>query len=157
MVELRKRQIEVPQEIMTSLKSAKTMISISAADPNHYDSLISVEDHLLTVESALFDLAEKLGQDFVETWAKTLDDARRDKHTEVKRMDERPLRSLLKGKHWIRIKLSSEISEEAVKELASQVGLSCQLQEDERILVYGGKTEVRDFVKKMAEAQCRKR
>jgi hypothetical protein len=155
MIELRKRQIEVPKEIMTSLKSAKTMISISAADPKHYDSIISVEDHLLSVESALFDLAEKLGQDFVETWAETLDDARRGKRTNVGRTDEIPLKSLLKGKHWIRIKLSGEISEDAVKELASQTGLSCQRQEDERILVYGGKPEVRDFVKKMAEAQRR--
>jgi hypothetical protein len=157
MVELRNRQIEVPKEIMTSLKSAKTMISISAADPKHYDSIISVEDHLLNVESALFDLADKLGKDFVEMWANTLDDARRGKHTEVDRTDEMPLKSPLKGKHWIRIKLSSEITEENVKELASQTGLSCQCQEDGRILVYGGKTEVRDFVKKMAETQRRKR
>ena len=157
MTELRRRRINVPKEIMTSLKSAKTMISISAADPKPSEVILSIEDHLLTVESALFDLAEKVSPDFAETWAKTLEEARRGKQTQVEKENALPIRGLLKGKHWIRIKLSSEILEKDVKELASQSSLSCERQKDGRILVYGGKTDVRDFVKKMAEVQRKKR
>ena len=62
MTELRRRQIKIPKETMTSLKSAKTMISISAAESTHSASILSIEEHLLTVESTLFDLAEKVGR-----------------------------------------------------------------------------------------------
>jgi hypothetical protein len=75
----------------------------------------------------------------------------------VEKENVMPIQSLHKGKHWIRIKLSNEILEEDVKELASQSSLSCERQKDGRILVYGSKTDVRSFVKKMAEAQKRKR
>lgn len=157
MAELRRRQINVPKEIMTSLKTAKTMISISEVDPKYSESILSIEDHLLTVESRLFELAEKLGHDFAETWTKKFEEAQRGRRTQEERVNALPFRGLPKGKHWIRIKLSSEILEEKVKALASQSDLSCELQKDGRMVVYGGKAEVQDFVKKMAEEQRRKR
>ncbi len=158
MAELRRRQINVPKEIMTSLKTAKTMISISEVDPKYSESILSIEDHLLTVESRLFELAETLGHDFAETWTKKFEKAQRRRRSQKKEaVNALPFRSLPKGTHWIRIKLSSEILEEKVKALASQSDLSCELQKDGRMVVYGGKAEVQDFVKKMAEEQRRKR
>jgi len=153
--EFRKRQITIPLEAMTSLRSAKTMIKVYNADPSRTEPILDIENYLLTVESNLINIArEKLGQAFIEKWLEKLEKARKEENKEAKASASRFIPRLPRDGHWIRVLPSEGILRETVEELAGELGLSCKMQEDGYLLVYGSKEKVRDFVKKMAE-KCR--
>jgi hypothetical protein len=153
--EFRKRQIAIPPEVMTSLRSAKTMIKVYNADPSRRESIPDIENYLLNVESNLINIArEKLGQTFMEQWLEKLEKARKEKNKEAKASTSRFIPRLPRDGHWIRVLPSEGILRENVEELAGELGLSCKMQEDGYLLVYGSKEKLRDFVKKMAE-KCR--
>jgi hypothetical protein len=52
---------------------------------------------------------------------------------------------------WIRVKPSSELPMEKLKSLAEESNLSCELQSDGCLLVYGEDKRLKEFVKKMAK------
>jgi hypothetical protein len=153
--EFRKKQVTIPPEVMTSLRSAKTMINIYNADPSHVESIPMIENYLLDVESRLMNMAkEKFGQDFMESWAKKLEKARKEEKQEAKSTTSRFIPGVPKSEHWIRVLPSEDVLKEDVKKLAEELGISWKIQKDGYILVYGSKEKVKEFVKKMAE-KCR--
>lgn len=152
--ELRKKHVTIPTEIMTSLRSAKTMINIYYADPSHLESIPAIENYLVNVESSLVNMAkEKFGQAFMERWIRKLEDARKEE-TKAEPKTSRFIPGLPRGEHWIRVLPSEELLKENVEKLASELRLSYRMQKDGYILVYGSTEKVKDFVKKMAE-KCR--
>jgi hypothetical protein len=149
--EFRKRKSVIPSGVMTSLKSAKTLIEVYGADLSRVETISSIEEYLLQVESSLINLAEEeFGPAFVKRWIKKLENARK-KLSEHAPTVPRFIPGLPKGESWIRILPSDEVLRKDVEELAGQFGLSCRLQEGGYILVYGSKGNVKDFVKKMAD------
>ncbi len=155
MAEFLKKKTVIPSGVMTSLKSAKTLIEVYGADLSRVETISSIEEYLLQVESSLINLAEdEFGQTFVKRWMKKLENARK-KLSEPTAKAPRFIPGLPKGEYWIRILPSDEVLRQEVEELAGQFGLSCRAQEGGYILVYGSKGNVKDFVKKMA-AEARK-
>lgn len=149
--EFRKKRLAIPSEVMTSLKSAKTLIEVYGADLSRVETISSIEKYLLQVESSLINFAdEELGHAFVKRWIKKLENARK-KLSEHVTKAPRFIPGLPKGEYWIRILPSDDVLRKDVEELANQFGLSCRLQEGGYILVYGNKSSVKDFVKKMAD------
>ncbi|MCW3986157.1 MAG: DUF2096 domain-containing protein [Candidatus Bathyarchaeota archaeon] len=150
--ELRKKQVTISTEVMTSLRSAKTTINIYKADPSRLESIPVIENYLMTVESNLINRAkERFGQAFIERWIKKLEKARREENLKAETATSRFIPGLPKGKHWIRVSTSDDILKENVEKLAGELGLSCKMQKDGYVLVYGSKEDVKDFVKKMAK------
>ena len=155
MAELRKKNLTIPTEVMTNLRSAKTMINVYNADPSCLESIPTIENYLINVESNLINIAkEKYSPAFMERWIKKLEKARKEE-LKAGTTTLRFIPGLPKGEHWIRVLPSDGILRENVEKLASELGLSCKMQKDEYMLVYGGKEKVKDFVKKMAE-KCRR-
>ncbi|MCW4052971.1 MAG: DUF2096 family protein [Candidatus Bathyarchaeota archaeon] len=148
--EFRKKKLAIPSEVMTSLKSAKTLIEVYGADLSRVETISSIEEYLLQVESVLINFAEeKFGPAFVKRWINKLEKARK-KLSEHATKASRFIPGLPKTEYWIRILPSDDVLRKDVEGLASQFGLSCRLQEGGYILVYGNKSSVKDFVKKMA-------
>ncbi|MFQ6068578.1 MAG: DUF2096 family protein [Candidatus Bathyarchaeia archaeon] len=153
--EFRKKQVTIPTEVMNYLRSAKTMINVYNADPSLSESIPTIENYLVNVESSLITIAkEKLGQEFMEHWIKKLEKARKEKEPKQETTTSRFISGLPKGKHWVRVLPSDNVLKENVENLASETGLSYKMQKDGYMLVYGSKEKVKDFVKKMAE-KCR--
>jgi len=153
--EFRKKQIPIPNDVMTSLRSAKTMISVYKADLSYAESIPAIENYLLNVESSIMNMAkEEFGQTFVERWLKELEKARKEKEPADEATTSRFIPGLPKGEHWVRVLLSEDILKGNIEKLAAELGLSCKMQKDGYMLVYGSKEKVKDFVKKMAE-KCR--
>jgi len=153
--EFKRKQVTVPAEIMSYLRSAKTMISVYNVDPTCLESIPTVENYLINVESNLLNIAKaKFGQAFMERWIKKLEDSRKEAEPKTETTASRFIPGLPKGEHWIRVLSSEEILKENVERLAGELGLSCKMQKDGYILVYGSEEKVKAFVKKMAE-KCR--
>ena len=154
--EFKKKRVPIPNEVMISLKSGKTMLEVYGADLSRVEVIPSIENYLLTVESNLMNLAEeKFGEAFMKRWIRKLGKARKESPTGV--TSQRFVPGLPKGKHWIRVLPSDEILKKDVLEIADKIGLSSKMQKDGYILIYGSKEKVKDFVKKMADISRRTR
>jgi hypothetical protein len=153
LTELRRKGEKIPTEIMDDLRSAKTMIQILKADPTHIENIPRVETYMGSVESYLvFAAQEKFGPEFVERWMKKLEEAR--KAVKVQGKVESPPKfvpGLSKGKRWMRVQISEGTSQEDIERIAKENKLSCKIQKNGYMLVYGNSESIKTFVKKMAE------
>jgi len=151
--ELRRKGEKIPTEVMNDLRSAKTMIQILKADPTHIENIPRVETYLGNVESHLIFVAqEKFGSEFVEGWMKKFEEARRAVKAEGKaEAKPRFVPGLPRGKRWVRVQISEDTSKEDIERIAKENKLSCKMQKNGYMLVYGNSESIKAFVKKMAE------
>ncbi len=153
LIELQEGEEPIPTEIMEDLRSAKTMIQILKADPSRAENLVRIEGYLENVESYLvFAARDKLGLEYAENWMRKITEAR----TKVieKEKAEVPSRffpGMPRGKHWVRIQISNYTPLKEIESLASETGLSCRMQQNGYVLVYGEDEKIKLFVRKMAE------
>ena len=150
-VELRKKGDTIPANVMNDLRSAKTMIQVFKADTTHIENLSQIETYLENVESHLFIVAEeKYGAKFFEEWMEKLSQARR-KVEEIEETVSKFVPGLPRDKHWIRVQISKDIPRKEIEKLAKEEKLSCEIQKNGYMLVYGDTESVRSFVKTLAE------
>ena len=149
--EIRKRGETIPKHVMTDLHSAKTMIQILKADPAHVENLSRIETYLENVESYLmFTVQEKFGAAHVERWMKKLEEARKAPEKEEKAAIKF-VAGIPRGEHWVRIQISEETSKSEIERLAKENSLSCKMQKNGYMLVYGDVKKVKEFVKNIAK------
>ncbi len=154
--EFREKQLTILPEVMASLRSAKTLISIYRADTARLESIPTIEGYLMEVESTLINTAkEKLGSACAEEWVNRLDKARKEDEERADAAPSRFIPGLPRDEHWIRILPSDELLKEDVERLADELKLSHRIQEGGYILLHGDEEKVKEFVKKMAE-KCRR-
>jgi hypothetical protein len=145
--DFRKRGLTVPVDIISDLRSAKTLINVLKADPSRIETSEKIEIYLRIVESYLVSEGQKtFGADYVDEWLKHLnEESKRVFETEEK---TRFIPGLPREQKWIRIKPLHELPIEKIKELADELSLSCDIQNDGCLLVYGEDERVKGFVKK---------
>ncbi|MGB9675620.1 MAG: DUF2096 family protein [Candidatus Bathyarchaeales archaeon] len=147
--EFRKRGLPTPPEVISDLKSAKTLINILKADPTCTEKSQKIEEFLMKVESYLASEGQKkFGAEYVETWLRRVDEAMQKPHEEEEEAETRFVPGLPREHKWIRVKPSSELPIEKLKRLAEESNLSYEMQSDGCLLVYGEEARIKDFVKK---------
>ena len=152
LTELRKKGEKIPTDVMNDLRSAKTMIQILKADPTHIENIPRIETYLRNVESyAILMAQEKLGTGFVEQWLRKLEKARKTKIEEKEEVTPRFVPGLPRDKNWVRIQISKDAPREDVESLVKENKLSCKMQKNGYMIVYGNGESIKSFVKKMAE------
>jgi len=152
LTELRKKGEKIPIDIMDDLRSAKTMIQILKADPTHIENISKIETYLRSVESyAIFTAQEKLGTEFVEQWLRKIEKTKKIKIEEEMEAPPRFVPGLPRDKNWVRIQISKDTSRKDVERLVKENNLSCKMQKNGYMLVYGDGESIKSFVKKMAE------
>ena len=153
LTELRKKGEKIPAHVMNNLRSAKTMIEILKADPTHIENIPRLEIYLANVESHLiFGAQEKFGSEFVEQWMRKLGEARKVVKVEEKaEVTPRFVPGIPRGKHWVRVQISEDTSRGDIERIAKENKLSCKMQKNGYMLVYGNGESIKTFVKKMAE------
>ena len=150
-VELRKKGEVIPANVMNDLKSAKTMIQVYKADITHIENIPQIEKYLESVESYLFSVTEeKYGAKFFEEWMEKLSQARR-KVEETEETVSKFVPGLPRGKHWVRIQISKDTPRKEIERLAKEEKLSCKMQKNGYMLVYGDIESIKSFVKTLAE------
>ena len=148
--DFRKKRVVVPAEIVSDLKSAKTLINVLKADPSRVDTSQKIDEYLLNVESYLVSEGQKMfGTEYVEEWLKRLDEASR-KILEKEEEETKFIPSVSREHKWILVKPSTELPAEKLKTLAEESHLSYNVQNDGYLLVYGEDSHIKEFIKKMA-------
>ena len=153
--ELKRRGESVPPNIMKDLRSAKTMIEIIKADPTCTECIPKIENYLDMAESALIlHVQEKFGPELAEKWMRKIETVRKkayEEEMETEVSTSKFIPGVPRNQSWIRIEITDKTPKEIVQEVANETGLSCKLQEDRYALVYGEKSKIKNFVKRMAE------
>ncbi|MGB9740789.1 MAG: DUF2096 family protein [Candidatus Bathyarchaeia archaeon] len=149
--EFRKKGVSIPPDIMNDLKYAKTLINILKADPTCTETNQKIEELLLKVESYLVSEGQKnFSADHLETWLKRLDEAAARPQEEEKEEEARFISGLPREHKWVRVKPIADLPIERLKRLAKESNLSCEMQGDGYLLVYGEEERIKDFIKKIA-------
>lgn len=152
LTELRKKGEKIPTGVMNDLRSAKTMIQILKADPTHIENIPRIETYLRNVESyAIFTAQEKLGTDFVERWLRKFEKAKRIKIEKKEEVTPKFVSGIPRDNNWVRIQISEDTPQKDVERLVKENKLSCKMQKNGYMLVYGDEESIKSFVKKIAE------
>ncbi len=147
--DLRKKGLSVPAEVMTDLKSARTMIKILNADPSRGETMQKIDEYLENVESYVVSEAQKkFGVEYVDEWLKRLGKASSQIFDEEEE-ETRFISGIPRGQKWIRVKPLPELPIEKLKKLAEESNLSYNIQKDGFLLVHGKDEDIKHFVKKM--------
>jgi len=152
-VEFRKRGETVPAEILEDLRSAKSLIHISRANPSASTDATQVEVYLSNVEIYLMSRAQKFGKIFVEQWMKRLEKARAgtiEENTSGASISKF-LPGIPRDTPWVRVRISKDISRETAEAFAREFGLLTASQDEGYLLVYGRKEKLQLFIRKMTE------
>jgi len=147
--DFKKKEVTVPADIIGDLKSAKTIIKILKADPRCGENTQKIDEYLRNVESYLISEGQRrFGQAYVDEWLQRTDEAGR------KIVDEEEETKFVSGvageRKWIRLTPSNDLPLEKLKALAKESNLSCKVQNDEYLVVFGPEAVLKDFVKKIA-------
>lgn len=155
-MEFRKRNEPVPANVIEDLRAAKTMIQVLNADPKRTEHVPSIEMYLGNVESYLIFVGDqKFGSQFADHWMERLREAKKT----IKIGEKEPslestskfVPGVPKGRKWLRVQVSAEISENEIKRLAEELGLSAEARADGYVLVYGDDEQLKQFVQKTGE------
>jgi len=152
-IEFRKKDLTIPQNIMNDLKSAKVMINIMNFDEGRGETAQKIEQYLGSVEAYLVTAAQKTFEPaHIDTWLRRLEEATCDvcSTCEVEKEEETKFISgVPRDQKWIRVKPLDSMPLEELKQLAEKTSLSSRVEEDGRLVVYGKAEDIREFVKKM--------
>ena len=146
----RKRGVEVPAEVVSILKNAKTMMKIAQASAECEDNIQNIESYLENVQIYLISEGEKrFGGEYADSWLARIDKASRTVDDEEEK-EIRFVPGIPRLQKWIRITPSNELPLEELKTIALELNLSYTNQADGSLLVEGEDPKIKSFVKKVA-------
>jgi hypothetical protein len=155
-IELRKKGVTIPPNVMTDLKSAKLMINISQAEGSTGEVTQKVEEYLANVEGYLINEAQKtFGSERVDEWLRRLEAAICEV-CEVKEQEDKFILGVPRGQKWIRVEPIQSLPPERLKQLAQELNLTVNPQNDGRLVVYGQPEGIKEFLKKMTAEAIKK-
>ncbi len=155
-IELRKKGVTIPPNVMTDLKSAKLMINISQAEGSTGEATQKVEEYLANVEGYLITEAEKtFGSERVDEWLRRLEAAICEV-CEVKKEEDKFILGVPRDQKWIRVEPIQSLRPERLKQLAQELNLTVKPQKDGRLVVYGQPENIKEFLKKMTADAIKK-
>jgi hypothetical protein len=148
--DFRRRGTNVTSEIVSTMKTAKSIIEMVRDNAECRENLQKIEQYLNTVQIYLVSEGEKrFGQKYSDEWLSHIDKASRkvpDQEEEKKRF----VPGLPRQQSWIRIAPSAELPLQRLETLAREHGLSYTEQAKSIVLICGTKQNVKDFVKEIA-------
>jgi hypothetical protein len=152
-IELRKKGLEIPANVMSDLKAARTLMIVEKADlrgrgetePRIDEYIGSVEAFVMTEAGKLFP-AEK-----VDKWLTALDLASCESCVKLEEPKEemRMIPGVPRDQKWIRVEPIASLPLEKLEQMATETNLSFRREKDGHLIVYGADKDVKEFVKKM--------
>ncbi len=157
MIELRKKGVTIPPEVLTDLKSAKLMIKISEQEGSRGDASQKVEEYLGNVESYLLTEAQKtLSPETIDQWLRRLEQANAETCEEQAAEENKFITGVPRDQKWVRVEPVGNLPTERIQQFARESNLSVNPQKDGRLLVYGQPECIKGFLKKMTAEAVKK-
>jgi hypothetical protein len=154
MIELKKRGVTIPENIMEDLRSAKSMIKLACTKDSHGDAVMKTEEYMANVEAYLVNEGQKaFGSEHVNDWLRRLEEA-----GACGEVCEHPaegeaqfVTGVPRDQKWVRVEPTEKLPSERIQQLAKDISLQFNLQKDGRLLVYGKPESLKAFVKEMTD------
>jgi hypothetical protein len=154
-IELRKKGIPTPENVMIDLKAAKTMIKLMDAEPEKCEMAPQAEQYLRNVEAYLITEAQKhFAPERIDEWLRQIDGTTVPSCScvteETKKTGElRFIPGVPRNQKWVRVTPINRLPPQKLKQLAEDSHLSLKTEKDGHLIAYGLPKDVREFVKKM--------
>jgi len=159
-IELRKKGVATPPNVMNDLKSAKVLIKVlDASERDRGDTAPKIEQYLGSVEAYLVTEAQKtFPPAHIDAWLRRIEEANCDmcqtcgvrKETKEK-VEEKFVTGVPRDQKWIRVEPLARLPAEKLKQLAGETSLFFREEKDGHLIVYGSAENIKRFVKRMVE------
>ncbi len=153
-ITLKKKGVNIPENIMGDLRSAKSMIKLHCTQAQGAgDVLQKAEELTANVEAFLVNEAQKIfGSETVDSWLRHLEEANaeicEEPATETKFVTGVP-----RDQKWVRVEPINTLSTHRLGQLAKEQNLQISPQKDGKLLVYGQAQSLKEFIKKMTQEE----
>ncbi len=153
-IQLRKKDQQIPPNIMSDLKSARTLMQIESEKPRGHvgENEPKIDQYIANVESYVVSEAEKLfSREQVEIWLTKLDLATCDSCVTVvkPKQDSKFIAGVPRNQRWVRVEPIPSLPKETLQKMIKETNLSLREDEDGHLIAYGDEKDVKAFVKKM--------
>lgn len=149
MAEFREKGLIIPSETMEDLKSARTTIRMIKSGANNEEIIQKLTQYLINVESYLVSEGQKtFSSKQIDEWLKQLGEANLKINDEEEK--ERFVLGAPRAQKWVRVKPSTGLPISKLRALIADSALSCKIQADGSLLVFGENDQIKAFVEKMA-------
>lgn len=151
MLELIKKGVAIPQQVIDDLKSARSLISVFQAEPEDSETAVEPTPFLEKAEANLLCLAEaEIGKEYADEWQKKVSVAYWEK-AEKPLSGPKFVSGIPKSEYWIRIKTTDLAIGSEISELMNRFALAARPEEDGYLLIHGKKEDVSSFLKEVRQ------
>jgi len=159
-IELRKKGVETPPNVMNDLKSAKILMKIlDASESDRGETAPKIEQYLGSVEAYLVSEAQtKFPPARIDTWLKRIETANCNtcqtctmKPAKTEKAETTFITGVPRDQKWIRVKPLASLPAEKLTQLAEETNLSFREEKNGHLIIHGNTENIKKFVKKMSE------
>ncbi len=151
-IELRRKGLEIPPNVMSNLKSARTLMKVEKIDPKDQgETDPKIDQYISSVEAyAITEASKHFPGEKVDKWLTALDIASCDTCVAIEEPKEmRFIPGAPRDQKWIRVEPISSLPIEKLEKMATENKLGFKREKDGHLMVYGTDENVKTFVKKM--------
>ncbi|MDI6723664.1 MAG: DUF2096 domain-containing protein [Methanobacterium sp.] len=152
--DLKKKNVEIPDEVTKNIRLARSTINFYKSDPNNpemMNELRRINNLLNSVQDTLLDLSDEIGEEYKEEWIESLKRAARGE-TVIEKEVSTPkfVVGAPAGFSMVRVTFNEPMSEERINDIAEEYGIIIEFEEDNIIALYGDKEKVKESLKEIA-------
>ena len=149
MIELKRKGVTIPANVMEDLRAAKSMIKLSCNENSRGEAIQKAEEYLSNVEAYLINEAQKtLGSETADQWLRRLEEANAEV-CEESTEENTFVTGVPRDQKWVRVEPINNLPTQRIQQLAKEQNLQVKTQKDGRLVVYGQPEGIKEFLKKM--------
>jgi len=154
LTDLKKKEMEIPDEVSKNIRLARSTINFYASDPTNPEmmkELKRINDFLNSIQDTLLDIAEEISTEYRDEWLQKLMRASRgEKVIEKEGTSPRFVVGAPAGFSMVRVTFKEPLSEERLNDVAETHGVIIEFEEDDVVAIYGEKDAVKESLKEIA-------
>jgi hypothetical protein len=152
LIELKKKGVSIPSNVMEDLRAAKSMIKFSCMENSHGEAIQKAEEYTTNVEAYLINEAQKtFGSETADQWLRRLEEANAE-ICEEKTKESKFVTGVPRDQKWVRVEPIENLPTERIQQIAKEQNLMVNPQKDGRLVVFGQPEAIKIFLKKMTTA-----
>jgi hypothetical protein len=155
-VQLRRKGLEIPDEVLSDLKAARALMNIAQADSGGMgETAPRIEEYLGNVEGYVLAEAERwFAPEQVSCWLEALAVASCMACVPSQKQEEERMRmvpGVPRDQKWVRVEPIAGLPVEKLERLASEMGLGFRRESSGRLVVYGSDEAVKGFIRRVSK------
>ena len=154
LTDLRKKGVDIPNEVTKDIQMAKTTINfykVNPNDPERMKELKRMNDFMNSAQDMLLTLAEDVGEDYLESWLEKLRRASRGEQVyQLVNKKSKFIVGAPSGFSMARLTFKKPILEERLQEIAEYYNIILEFEEDNIIMIFGDKDNIKKSLKELS-------